>query len=93
MPPLTYIHASESARTTAGGRGVGYFLGGNRARYRKKVVSLQPDNIKMQEDGNDNDLQKPHPRGSEGMVPGRQGTEGGEDEGRGVPVGGAPPHT
>jgi len=27
MPPLTYIHASESARTTAGGRGVGYFWG------------------------------------------------------------------
>jgi len=23
MPPLTYIHASEAARTTAGGRGVG----------------------------------------------------------------------
>jgi len=23
MPPLTYIHASEAARTTVGGRGVG----------------------------------------------------------------------
>jgi len=23
MPPLTYIHVSEIARTTAGGRGVG----------------------------------------------------------------------
>jgi len=23
MPSLTYIHASEAARTTAGGRGVG----------------------------------------------------------------------
>ena len=23
MPPLTYIHTSEAARTTAGGRGVG----------------------------------------------------------------------
>ena len=23
MPPLNYIHASEAARTTAGGRGVG----------------------------------------------------------------------
>ena len=23
MPPLTYIHASEAARTTAGGRGIG----------------------------------------------------------------------
>ena len=23
MPPLTYIHASEAARTTAGGWGVG----------------------------------------------------------------------
>ena len=28
MPPLTYIHASEAARTTAGGRGLAARGGG-----------------------------------------------------------------